>query len=139
MVQIHADLLKPVHFIFCVIIMVIPSMICFPSFLTISYRFQCCFCMFPLVFLPFPREFLLFPFTVSPIFYFRFCVHIFPNISRSKSDQTMKICQVIENNNRNIFLQKLFTKWGREISSRSRFVFQNGFISGKSKWSAAYF
>ena len=32
--------------------------------------------------------------------------HILPNISRSKSNQIMKIDQVIENNNRNIFLQK---------------------------------
>ena len=33
----------------------------FPQFLTISYRFPWCFCMFPLVFLRFCRVFLLFP------------------------------------------------------------------------------
>ena len=36
----HAELLKPVRFVFCKIIMVIPSMLCFLSFLNISYRFK---------------------------------------------------------------------------------------------------
>ena len=99
--NIHTELLKPVHFIFCMIIMVISSMLCFPSFLTISYHFPWCFpmfpivflqfpqvflllppfpycfpwCfpMFPLVFLRFPQVFLLFPLSISPISYFRFC------------------------------------------------------------------
>ena len=53
---------------------VIPSMLCFPSFLTISYRFSWYFLMFPLVFLRFPRVFLQFPFNVSPVSYFRFRV-----------------------------------------------------------------
>ena len=35
-------------------------------------------------------------------------IHILPNISQSKSNQTMKIGQLIEFNKRNIFLQKLF-------------------------------
>ena len=65
--QIQAELLKPVRFVFWLIIMVIPSMLCFPSFLTISYRFPLCFRMFPLVFLRFPRVFLLFP-SVFPLF-----------------------------------------------------------------------
>ena len=58
---IHAELLKSVCFVFCVIIMVIPSVLCFSSFLTISYRFPWCFRMSPLVFLRFPRVFLLIP------------------------------------------------------------------------------
>ena len=52
--------------------MTIPSMLRFPSFLTISYRFPWCFHMFPLVFLRF-SVFLLFPPSVSPVSYFRFC------------------------------------------------------------------
>ena len=32
-------------------------------------------------------------------------IHIFPNISRSKSKQTMKLGQLIEYNKRNIFLK----------------------------------
>ena len=47
-------MLKPVHFIFCVIIMVISSMLCFPSFLTISYCFLGYFYWFPPVFPLFP-------------------------------------------------------------------------------------
>ena len=65
-------ILNPVRFAFCVIIIVIPSMICFPSFLTISYCFPSCFRMFPLVFLRFPWVFLLFPLSVSTVSYFRF-------------------------------------------------------------------
>ena len=33
-------------------------------------------------------------------------IHILPNISQSKGNQTMKIGQLIEYNKRNIFLQK---------------------------------
>ena len=33
-------------------------------------------------------------------------VHILPDISRSKGNQTMKLGQLIEDNMRNIFLQK---------------------------------
>ena len=66
-------MLKPVRFVFCMIIMVIPSMLCFPSFLTISCRFPWCFARFPLVFLRFPQVFLLFSLSVSPVSYFRFC------------------------------------------------------------------
>ena len=37
-------------------------------------------------------------------------IHILPNISQSKDNQTMKFGQLIEYNNRNIFLQKLCRK-----------------------------
>ena len=61
-------LLKPVRFIFCVIVTVIPSTTCFSSFLTISCRFPWCFCMFSLVFIRFPCVFLQFPLSVYQIF-----------------------------------------------------------------------
>ena len=34
-------------------------------------------------------------------------IHILPNISRSKGNQTMKLGQLLEYNKRNIFLKKL--------------------------------
>ena len=37
-------------------------------------------------------------------------INILPNVSQSKSSQTMKIGQVIEHNNRNIFFQKIMQK-----------------------------
>ena len=37
-------------------------------------------------------------------------IHILPNISQSKGNQTMKFGQLIEHNKRNIFLQKLCEK-----------------------------
>ena len=49
--------------------------------------------------------------------------HILLNISRSKDNQTMKLSQLIEDNKRNNFLQKLCEKWGRETSSRPLFIF----------------
>ena len=45
-------------------------------------------------------------------------IHILPNISQSKGNQTMKFGQLIEYNKRNIFLQKLCGKWSKETSSR---------------------
>ena len=45
-------------------------------------------------------------------------MHIIPNVSQSKYNQAMKFSQLIEYNKRNIFLQKLHGKWGRETSSR---------------------
>ena len=42
-----------------------------------------------------------------------------PNISRSKSNQTMRLGQLIECNMRNIFLEKSHTKWGGETSPKS--------------------
>ena len=37
-------------------------------------------------------------------------IHILPNISQSKGNQTMKFGQLLEYNERNIFLQKLSRK-----------------------------
>ena len=48
-------------------------------------------------------------------------MHILPNISRSKSKQTMKLGQLIEYNMRNIFLEKPSTKYGGETSPRAFF------------------
>ena len=45
-------------------------------------------------------------------------MHIFTNISRGKDNQTMKFGQLIEYNMRNIFLEKSYTKCGREIILR---------------------
>ena len=41
-------------------------------------------------------------------------IHILPNVSRSKGNQTMKFGQLIEYSARNIFLQKSCRKWDRE-------------------------
>ena len=48
--------------------------------------------------------------------------HVFPNISQSKGNQTMKPGQLIECNKRSIFLQKLCKKWFKEASSRPLFI-----------------
>ena len=45
-------------------------------------------------------------------------IHILPYISRSKENQIMKFCQLIEYNLRNTFLEKSYTKYGGEISPR---------------------
>ena len=45
-------------------------------------------------------------------------IHILPNISRRKSNQAINFGQLLEYNMRNIFLQKSFTKGGRESSPR---------------------
>ena len=45
-------------------------------------------------------------------------IHILPNISRSKGNQTMKFGQLIKYNMRNIFLEKSYTKYGREFIPR---------------------
>ena len=50
----------------------------------------------------------------------------------------MTFSQIIEHPKRNIFLEKLCRKWGRETSSISAF-FSKSFILGKSKWSAVWF
>ena len=44
--------------------------------------------------------------------------HILPKISRSKGNQTTKFGQLIHYSYRNIFLEKLKKKCGRETSSR---------------------
>ena len=46
-------------------------------------------------------------------------IHILPNISRSKGNQTMKFGQLIEYNMRNIFVEKSYTKCGEETFPRS--------------------
>ena len=46
-------------------------------------------------------------------------IHILPNISRSKHNQTMKFGQLIEYNMRNFFLGKSYTKCGWETSPRT--------------------
>ena len=43
-------------------------------------------------------------------------IHIFPYISRSKDNQTVKFGQLIEYNMRMIFLEKLYPKCGGETS-----------------------
>ena len=45
-------------------------------------------------------------------------IHILHNLSRSKGNQTMNCCQLIECNMRNIFLEKSCTKCGGETSPR---------------------
>ena len=40
-------------------------------------------------------------------------IHILPNISQSKENQTVKFGPLIEYNKRNVFLQRLCGKWGR--------------------------
>ena len=54
-------------------------------------------------------------------------MHILPNTSRSKDNQTMKFGQLIEYNMRNIFLEKIYTKCDEEIIPRP--------VSKKSKLS----
>ena len=63
-------------------------------------------------------------------------IHILPNITQSKANQTVKCGQLIEYNKIKIFLQKLCGKWGKETSSRP-FIFWKSLIWGESKWSAA--
>ena len=45
-------------------------------------------------------------------------VHILLNISRSKGNQTTKLGGLIEYSMKNIFLEKSYTKCGRETSPR---------------------
>ena len=54
-------------------------------------------------------------------------IHILTNISRSKGNQTMKFGQLIEYDMRTIFLEKSFSKCGREtiprpFSKKSKFI-----------------
>ena len=42
-------------------------------------------------------------------------IHIFPNISQSQNNQTMKLGQLTQNNRRNIFIQKLYRKWAGRL------------------------
>ena len=50
-------------------------------------------------------------------------IHILLNISQSKGNQKMKFGQLVEYNKKNIYLQKLCQKLGRETSSRPLFMF----------------
>ena len=45
-------------------------------------------------------------------------IHIFPNISRSKDHPKLKVGQLIDYNMINIFLEKSYTKCGRETIPR---------------------
>ena len=64
-------------------------------------------------------------------------IHILSNISESKGNQVMEFGQFIEYNKRNIFLQKLCEKWGKENSSRPLLIFLKSLTWGESKWFAA--
>ena len=48
-------------------------------------------------------------------------MHILPNISKSESNQAMKLGQSIEHRERKNFLQKSCGKWDRETNSRPLF------------------
>ena len=50
-------------------------------------------------------------------------IHILPNISQSKGNQTMKFGQLIEHNKRNIFLQKLLQKMSQGDQFQISFYF----------------
>ena len=39
-------------------------------------------------------------------------IHIMPNISKNKRNQSMKFGQLIDYNTKNFFLEKLYTKFG---------------------------
>ena len=58
--------------------------------------------------------------------------HILPNISWSKSNQTIKLGQVTEHNNSNIFLLNSCKKSGSETSSRPLFVFRKALYDVKA-------
>ena len=45
-------------------------------------------------------------------------MHILPNISRNKGNQTIKLGQLIERNLRNIFVEKSYTKCAAETVPR---------------------
>ena len=51
----------------------------------------------------------------------------------------MKFGQLVEYNQKNNFIQKSYTKGGRQTSSRPLFVFYKGFISCKNKRSTIQF
>ena len=45
-------------------------------------------------------------------------IHILPNISRTKGNQSMKLSQLLEYNMKNIFLEKSYTKYDGETNPR---------------------
>ena len=58
-------------------------------------------------------------------------MHILPNISQSKDNQTMKFVKLVEYNTRKAFLQKSCREWGSEISSRPILFFKKLYMSWK--------
>ena len=46
----------------------------------------------------------------------KIAIHILPNISKSKGNQTTKFGQLIECNMTNIFFEKSYTKWDGKTS-----------------------
>ena len=50
-------------------------------------------------------------------------IHILPNISRGKGNQTIKFGQLMQYSMKNIFLQSLCRKWGKDTSFRPLFYF----------------
>ena len=79
---------------------------------------------------------LISKFIMSRPGYQTIAIHILPNISKSKSNQTIKLGQLIEYK-WNIFTQKLCRKWARETSSIHLSILKKCLIWGRSKWSAA--
>ena len=66
-------------------------------------------------------------------------IHILPNISQSKVNQTMKIGELIRYDKRNIFSQTLCRQWAGRLVPDMFCFFQISLIWGESKWSAAWF
>ena len=58
---------------------------------------------------------------------------ILPNISRSKVSQAVKLCQLIEYNIKNIFVEKSYTKCAGETTPRPLQTSQPSCISGISR------
>ena len=113
-------MLKPVRFVFCVIIMEICSILYFSSFVTISYHFPWYFHMLPLVFLRFPRVFLLFLLSVPPVSYFRFCeflVTCFNIIFKKVMIITIVLNTTYTFNKENLTNAEMFTKTGTLASA----------------------
>ena len=75
---------------------------------------------------------LILKFMTSQPGYQIIAIHILPNISRIKSNQTMKFGQLKEYNKRNILLQKACRKWGRETSPRPLFAFKEALYKVKA-------
>ena len=63
-------------------------------------------------------------------------IHILPNISQIKGDQTMKFGQLIEHNRRNIFF-KNYAEIEAGALVPDLFIFSENLIEGESNWSAA--
>ena len=64
-------------------------------------------------------------------------IHIFPNISRSKGNYTMKLGQLIEYINRNIFLPNYAEGKARRLVPDHFLFSNNAYYKGKDKWYAA--